>query len=642
MCGICGIAARDAGRIPADDAVMERMTSVIAHRGPDEGGWHLADGVALGMRRLSIIDLASSHQPLSNEDGSIWVVFNGEIYNFKELRRTLEQRGHRFATAGDTETIVHLYEEHGPDFARKLRGMFAIAVWDSRVRRLVLTRDRMGVKPLYVAEGAQGLAFASEVKSLIAGGFVEPRLDPVAAGLFMSYGYVPGPWTLFDGVKKLDPATTLVWDAGRTSETTYWDPWTGGGRDPGASWAEDQERLLDLLRASVTQRMVSDVPVGVMLSGGLDSSLISVLMAESSARPVETFSIGFVEDAGANELSDARRVASAIGAKHHELETSALDHPDLLAESLWHLEEPIADLSNLGFLLLSRLARENVTVALSGQGADELLGGYRKHQVAKLAGAVGALPATKGVLAALGRRMPPGSTIARGLAAASASDPADRLLAMSAILQPHQRGSLLTAEFGGRCSEATVRDAILRHVPDRQLSVLGETLYLDSRLALVDNMLLYFDKMSMAASLEVRVPFMDHDVVEFCAALPDSRRVWRTRRKEILKRASRGLVDDWVIDKKKRGFFHSALSAWLRLHRDRLFTEVLLDARTAARGQFRPEALKELIGDAGEGGKKSDQLLFCALLLEQWQRFYVDADGRGRRLAERVDSNVLA
>jgi asparagine synthase (glutamine-hydrolysing) len=213
---------------------------------------------------------------------------------------------------------------------------------------------------------------------------------------------------------------------------------------------------------------------------------------------------------------------------------------------------------------------------------------------------------------------------------------------MSAILQPHQRGSLLTAEFGGRCSEATVRDAILRHVPDRQLSVLGETLYLDSRLALVDNMLLYFDKMSMAASLEVRVPFMDHDVVEFCAALPDSRRVWRTRRKEILKRASRGLVDDWVIDKKKRGFFHSALSAWLRLHRDRLFTEVLLDARTAARGQFRPEALKELIGDAGEGGKKSDQLLFCALLLEQWQRFYVDADGRGRRLAERVDSNVLA
>ncbi|MEA2421677.1 MAG: hypothetical protein QOF55_776, partial [Thermoleophilaceae bacterium] len=594
-------------------------------------------GVALGMRRLSIIDLAGSSQPVANESRSVWTVFNGEIYNFPELRERLTARGHTLATDGDTETIVHLYEEHGTAFPRELRGMFGIALWDAPRRRLVLTRDRMGVKPLYYSLSDRGLAFASEVKSLVAGGLVEPQLDPLAAELFMAYGYVPGPRTLFAGVRKLMPASTLVWEDGRiVSEEPYWTPWDNPPEGVGRDWEEDQERLLALLRTSVEARMISDVPLGVMLSGGLDSSLITAIMADAQRGPVKSYSIGFTEDAASNELADARMVAERLGTDHHELETSAVDHPELLHEALFHLEEPVADLSCLGFLLLSRLARESVTVALSGQGADELLGGYRKHQVAWGAGMVARLPSPlRAAAAGAGRAAPAGSTLARGLAAATASSASARQLAMSRVLQAGERAELLQAGFMQAGAEAEIAGVVEQHVPPRELSILGETLHLDSRLALVDNMLLYFDKISMAASLEARVPFLDHDVVSFCSALPDSRRVWRLRRKEILKRASRGLVDDSIIDKKKRGFFHAALGSWLRVHGDDLFADVLLDERTRERGQLREDALRGLLAGAGEEGKKASQRLFCALLLEQWQRMWVDPDGAGRRLARR-------
>jgi asparagine synthase (glutamine-hydrolysing) len=637
VCGICGIAGTEVREPPLDAATLRAMTDVIRHRGPDDDGHRIEPGVALGMRRLSIIDLPGSTQPMANEDGSVWTVFNGEVYNFPELREWLRARGHELATRGDTETIVHLYEELGPDFPTRLRGMFAIAVWDSRRRRLVLTRDRMGVKPLYLAAGPRGLAFASEVKSLVAGGLVEPRLDDEAAELFMAYGYVPGPATLFAGVRKLMPATTLVFEDGApVSERAYWDPWQAAPDGVGRDWREDGERLTGLLRASVEARMISDVPLGVMLSGGLDSSLITALMAAAERGPVRTFSIGFAEDAAANELDDARRVASALGTEHHELETSAFDHPELLDEALWHIEEPVADLSTLGFLLLCRLARESVTVALSGQGADELLGGYRKHQVAAASGAVGRLPRpVRGALGTLASAAPAGSTLARGMAAATAGTAAGRQLAMSRVLQPHERPALLAPDFLHPEAEDRIAAAVEQHVPARPQSVLAETLYLDSRLALVDNMLLYFDKMSMAASLEVRVPFLDHDVVSFCAALPDSRRVWLLRRKELLKRASRGLVSDEVLRKRKRGFFHSALGAWLRAHGRDLFEDVLLDERALERGRFRPEAVRALVDSAGREGKKASQRLFCLLLLEKWQRLWVDPDGAGRRTALR-------
>ena len=612
------------------------MVDVIRHRGPDDGGIRLAPGIALGMRRLSIIDVRGSQQPLANEDESVWTVFNGEIFNFAELRADLQARGHRFATEGDTETIVHLYEEHGPDFPKRLNGMFAIAVWDGSRRTLVLTRDRLGVKPLYYAQTPMGVAFASEVKSLIAGGLVQPALDPVAAELFLAYGFVPGPRTLFEGVLKLDPATTLVLRAGSEPEThRYWRPWDDAP-PVGTDWESDQERLLELLRRSIKARMISDVPLGVMLSGGLDSSLITAIMAEETSAPVKTFSIGFEEDKESNELADARLVANRLGTDHHELMTSAVDHPELLDEALWHLEEPIADLSCLGFLLLSRLARESVTVALSGQGADELLGGYRKHQIAALANTARRLPRpAQGMLRTAVRLAPQNSTAARGLAAITADDAADRMLAMSRILQADERESLLTREFRQEGAEAAIRDAVLRRLPPMPVSPLAETLHLDREIALVDNMFLYFDKMSMAASLEVRVPFEDPELVAFCTALPDGRKVWRTRRKEILKRASRGLVDDRIIDKKKRGFFHSALGSWLEVHRESLYDDLLHDERVRRRGQFDLTQVRRLVAGAGQEGKKNDQRVFSMLLLEKWQRFYIDPDGGlARRLAE--------
>ncbi|HKP89653.1 MAG TPA: asparagine synthase (glutamine-hydrolyzing) [Thermoleophilaceae bacterium] len=644
MCGICGLAGTDPRGVPLEPHQLQAMTDAILHRGPDDDGHHLAPGVGLGMRRLSVIDVPGSSQPIANEDGTVWTVFNGEIYNFPELRRELEARGHRLETDGDTEVIVHLYEELGADFVKRLRGMFAIALWDERRRRLVLARDRMGVKPLYLAEGPNGLAFASEVKSLIAGGLVDPALDPIGAELFMAHGYVPGPRTLFAGVRKLMPASVLIWEDGRpVGETSYWDPHENAPDGVGRSWEEDQERLLELLRDATRMRMISDVPLGIMLSGGLDSSLLTALMAEASDRPVETFSIGFAEDADANELGEARRVATRLGTEHHELLTSASDHPELLDEGMWYLEEPIADLSFLGFFLLSELARRNVTVALSGQGADELLGGYRKHQIAWGAGMVARAPSPlRRALAGAGNRLPEGSTAARGLAAATARTPADRLLAMSRVVHPHERPQLFTDAFMQGDAESEIAAAIEQHAGSRRQSILGETLALDSRLALVDWMLLYFDKMSMAASLEVRVPFMDPEVVSFCSALPDSRRVWMTRRKELLKRASEGLVDRDIIRKKKRGFFRGALGTWLTIHRDTVFRDLLFDERTRARGLYRPEAVERLAAASGEQGIKASQRLFCLLMLEKWHRTFVDSDAPARRVARGEDLGLPA
>jgi asparagine synthase (glutamine-hydrolysing) len=651
MCGICGLAGRDPLAPPLEEPVLRAMTDAIVHRGPDEEGLFLGPGVALGMRRLSIIDVAGSHQPVCNETRSVRAVFNGEIYNFRELRAELERRGHRLRTDGDGETIVHLYEELGTRFVERLSGMFAIALWDSVNRRLVLARDRMGVKPLYYAIGPAGLAFASELKALLAGGLVDRELDPVGAELFLAHGFVPGPHTLLRGVKKLMPASVAVWENGTLTTEDYWTPWDEPVAEAGHNWEEDQERLLELIRGATRARMVSDVPLGVMLSGGLDSSLITALMAEASSRPVKTFSIGFAEEADANELADARAVAQRLGTDHHELTTSAIDHPDLLEETLWHLEEPIADVSAIGMLLLSRLARQSVTVALSGQGADELLAGYRKHDVAFAASLLSRLPVPVRPLARVGgRSAPAGSTVARGLTAIGTSDPATRLLAMSRVVQPHERVQLLARPFGVPDAEHEIIQVVRNHLPGiakaaaagRRLSPLGETLYLDTRLALVDNMLLYFDKTSMATSLEVRVPFMDREVVSFCMSLPDSRRIWRLRRKELLRRASRGLVDESIIGKKKRGFFHPALAAWLQVHRDALVHETLLGERAAGRGQYRPEAVRELVRAAGEGGKKPAQRLFSLLLLEKWQQLFLDADGPAAALASRGGSGALA
>ncbi len=627
MCGIGGFASRDPLALPMEPWALEAMCDVVRHRGPDDDGQLIEPGIALGMRRLSILDLETGAQPIANEDETIWTVFNGEIYNFRELRQRLSGR-HRLSTRGDSETIVHLYEDHGPRFVEHLRGMFAIAVWDRSQRRLVLIRDRMGVKPLYVAEIAGGLGFASEIKSLIAGGIVAPSLDHVGTELFLAFGYVPGPRTLFSGVRKLPAGNLLIWQDGKiVSEEQYWSPALEQPARRRRRWREDQQELLTLLRAAVEGQMVSDVPLGVMLSGGLDSSVVTALMAEVSDRPVKTFSIGFANQDYTNELPYARHVAHVLETDHHDLITEADDQPELLDHVLWHMEEPVADLSAFGFLMITRLASESVKVALSGQGADELLGGYRKHQVAYATDFLQRLPApVRDALGMTMRVLPTESTAARGMRALSTDDPADRLLAMSRVLERSQREALLEPMFRVTAAESEIRNAIARHIPQADLSVLTQTLYLDTRLALADQLFLYFDKMSMANSLEVRVPFTDHDLVSFCLSLPDERRIWLLRRKELLRRATRGLPTDGVPTRRKIGFFRSAVGPWLSGHRD-FVREILLDDRSVARRQFQPGALTRLIDGAGRHGIKLDQQLLCALLLELWQRLFVDHDG---------------
>jgi asparagine synthase (glutamine-hydrolysing) len=634
MCGICGIAASDPSRIPIEPHRLRAMTDALRHRGPDDRGELCEPGIALGMRRLSIIDVEHGQQPSANEDGTLVAIQNGEIYNFETSLAELGAR-HAFRSRCDTEVIVHLYEELGADFPQRLRGMYAIALWDRTRRRLVLARDRLGIKPLYVAELPEGLAFASEVKALVAGGLIEPALDPVGAELFMAYGYVPGPHTLFAGVRKLMPASALVYENGAiTREHSYWNAWDHvPPRRSHASWHEDTEELLAILRQSVREHMVSDVPLGLMLSGGVDSSLIGALMAEASPEPIKTFSVGFAGRPESNELADARRVATRLGSDHHELEVELRDDPSALEDMLWHIEEPIGDLSSLGFQLISQIARREVTVALSGQGADELFGGYRKHQIAHGADLVARVPGAVAVAGALSGHAPPGSTLARGFAALAANSPSERQLAMSRVTQTDQRQTLLTDGFRSAAGEQAVSAAISQHRLPDNLSILEQTLELDRQLALVDQLFLYFDKMSMSASLEVRVPFVDDRLVSFSLALPDSRRVWRLRRKEVLRRAARGLIDEQVLAKKKTGFFNAALEGWLRTHREGFVRDVLMDPRTVGRGQLEPGALAGLIADAGESGRKNAQVLFAALMLELWQRLWVDGNVTDRLAA---------
>jgi asparagine synthase (glutamine-hydrolysing) len=627
MCGICGVAGHDARAIPLGADRLLAMTTAMVHRGPDEDGHLRLPGVALGMRRLSIIDLARSHQPVSNEDGTVHTVFNGEIFNFQELRSQLEHKGHRFSTAGDTETIVHLYEEHGDAFVKRLRGMFAIALWDSSKRTLLLARDRLGVKPLYYALTPSGLAFASEIKCLLAGGLVDAQLDLDAARLYLTLGYVPAPKTLFAGVLKLPPATVLEWRDGRErGHHPYWTPLDPPPSRSG-SWEEDQEHLLELLRDAVRARMISDVPLGVMLSGGLDSSLIAALMAEVSPHPIETFSVGFVEDANANELAWARRTAGRLGANHHELLSSASRHEELLDDALWHLEEPIADLSFLGFHVLSRLAREHVTVALCGQAADELLGGYPKHLAAHAADvAAGVPPSVRGSLAKLSFRISSRAKITRLLRTLAAEDDLERLLAMSSMLPLGAGANLGGPNLNRADPRALLAETFAgRSQPQTPPSRLFRTLLLDLRLALPDLMFLYFDKMSMANSLEVRVPFADHELVNFCMALPPDRLIRGRRGKEILRRVSQGLVDEAVIERPKRGFFRAGASSWLSARRS-LVSETLLDGRCRRRGLLNMDLMRRWLDEPLKEGRRGEPLL-TAFLLERWHRLFVDADG---------------
>jgi asparagine synthase (glutamine-hydrolysing) len=622
MCGICGVVQVDGPPRPVlSESGLGVMTDVMTHRGPDDRGLYLDGGIALGVRRLSIVDVEGGHQPLANESGEVWAIQNGELYNHEELRRRLEREGHSFRSRCDTEVLPHLYERFGPMFPAQLRGMFGLAIWDAQRRRAVLARDRLGIKPLYYAQRGDVLVFASELKSLLASGLIEGELDYEAIDAYLTFGFVPGPMTPLARVSKLMPGQILVVEDGRVRTERFWSypiPQVAERRSEG----EYRELLLDKLSESVRLRLMSDVPLGAMLSGGIDSSLIVALMATHMSEPVKTFSVGFVEAGAENELADARQVAEFFSTDHHELELSFTKDTVDLEELVWHLDEPLADLSALGFLALSELASRHVTVALSGQGADELFGGYAKHRAAALVGSWRRLPTP---ITALGDRLAPyaPSRFQRPAQTLAAPDAVERLLAMSGKVDAEQRALLVRgplAELEGDAARRAVQ-ARLDGVADDPLTA---TLYIDGQLALVDDMLHYFDRASMAHSLEVRVPFLDHEFVELCALMPGDLKVRRLTTKYILKQTARGLIPDRTINKKKVGFFRGSVGGWFQAQADRSIREYLLrpDARYAE--ILDPGAVRGLIErQAAEVETPERHLLLAILMLEIWLSSYL-------------------
>jgi asparagine synthase (glutamine-hydrolysing) len=614
MCGICGVVQIGGPPRPVvSRETIDRMTDAMTHRGPNDRGVVQRDGMAFGARRLSIVDVEAGHQPFTDESGEIVGMQNGELYNHEQIRRDLTAAGHVLHTRCDTEILPHLYERDGDKVPERLVGKFAIAVWDGRRRRCVVARDRLGVKPLYWTRVGDLVLFASELKSLLASGMVATGLDYEAVDAYLAFGFFSGPRTPLAGVHKLMPGHRLVVDEHGPRTEAYWSYPRPQARE-GLSDAEWQELLLGEMESAVVSRLMSDVPLGAMLSGGLDSSVIVALMARNMREPVKTFSVGFVEDGDGNELGDAKLVSEALGTDHHALELSIHD-PSLDLDTLVHqMDEPLADLSSLGFTALSQLAAQHVTVALSGQGADELLGGYNKHRAAA---ALRPLPRpARAALRGIAPHAP--ARIGRIANTAAADGPVDRLLAMSAMVDPELRRRLVRGPLAELDGHAARRVIALR-AGDVTDDPLPATLYIDAQLALVDDMLHYFDRASMAHSLEVRVPFLDHRLVELCATIPGGLKVRRGTTKHVFKEAARGLIPDRIIDKPKLGFFAGSIDRWFTAQAETAIPRYLL-APEPRYAEFLDRATVEQLvrGHTGGSDTRHGRLLLALLLLEAW------------------------
>ncbi len=627
MCGICGLIHFD-GK-PATYEMLRTMNERLRHRGPDGDGYFIDGAVGLAMRRLRIIDIAGSDQPLYNEDKSVALVFNGEIYNFRELRRELSARGRRFRSAGDGEPIAHLYEAYGDDCWQRLRGMYAIALWDKRRKRLLLARDRMGQKPLYYYQDRDVFVFASEIKALLAHPAVprESRFatDPHALSDYLSFGYIPAPETAFQGIKMLPPAACLrVNAAGERREQRYWALPPLAPPEAQARSADHVEPLREKLEEAVKLRLMSDVPLGAFLSGGLDSSLIVALMRRHSSAAVKTFSIGFAGDDSFDESPFAAQVAKLLGADHHSfcVQPEALN---LLAELVWYHDQPFADSSAIPSYLVSKLTREQVTVALTGDGGDELFAGYERFYAAALFQRLSILPKPlwRGLFALLARS-PEGTAYgdrvkrARRFAQAASLSVTDGFFDLVRVFSPDLI-SELRALAGADSADFS------RYLAGADDPVTG-LLNANMRSYLPDDLLIKADRCSMAASLEARAPFLDHELVEHAAAIPFNLKLKLKLKggitKFMLKEAARGILPDAIIDRPKHGF-GIPLGAWLR--RDMTpVRDILLSRRARERGLWRSAVIERLIKEHQSGRRDHNRQLWALLTLEEWHRQFVD------------------
>lgn len=630
MCGICGLVYADPARV-VEESLIRSMCATIVHRGPDDEGVYVSGPVGLGARRLSIIDLEGGHQPLSNEDGSLWIAYNGEVYNFPELRTELIGRGHRFRTRTDTETILHAYEEWGDAFPEQLRGMFAAAVWDGRRNRLLLVRDRMGIKPLYytlLKDGA--LVFGSELKSILTAPGIERRPEPRALDLFLTLEYIPAPLSIFQGIHKLPAGHILIFEKGACRIEQYWglNPESVNPARPAAP-EQLADELYDLLREAVRMRLLSDVPLGAFLSGGIDSSCIVGLMRELGATPLKTFSIGF-EDATYNELDHARRIARRFDTEHEEftLQPRALD---LTEKLISHLDEPFGDFSIFPTYMVSEMARRRVTVILSGDGGDELFAGYEHYQAQKLAGCPLVAPLGR-MVSPLIRSLPP-SPGKKGLWNKTQRffqgfdhDAALRHFRWMMFLSLPQKSRLYGDELirGLSGLESLHRRPPFAEIFDRMDAFDGVTgeLYLDLKSYLVDNILVKVDRMSMAASLETRVPLLDHKVVEFAFQLPGRLKLKGWTTKWIFKQAMRRLLPSETIQRKKEGF-SIPIKHWLRQDLRDLLCDTLTESRIRGEGLFQWPAVDAMIQSHLKGTANFSHQLWGLLVYHIWQNHYL-------------------
>jgi asparagine synthase (glutamine-hydrolysing) len=625
MCGIVGIVSlglRDA----IDGERLLRMRDALAHRGPDgAGAW--ADGpVALGHRRLAIVDVAGGHQPMSNEDGSVWLTFNGEIYNHADLRPGLEARGHVYRTRSDTETILHLYEELGERVVERLHGMFALAIWDRRRRRLLLARDRLGIKPLYYAISDGELLFASEIKAIVEGG-VRPELNRAVVPELLATRYVSGEETLFQGIRKLPPGHTLCWsqDEGFVRRQ-YWEipaPRETAGLTYPAAVRELRERL----EAAVGRHLMSDVPLGLFLSGGLDSSALAGLTSRLIKEPLRTFSVGFAEEE-ANELPYARAVARHIGAVHHEVLVSPGEYFDALPQLVWQEDEPIAFTSSVPLYFVSKLARDHVKVVLTGEGSDELFLGYNRYRVTYWNQRIGAAywaVAPRSLRRRIQRLIPRLPARARRYLARTflGLEPGPRSLFLEnfALFPDRLRQGLLHQEAG-----AAGRDPFAAALHS-YLEAPGDALDRMSRSDLqtyLHELLMKQDQMSMAASIESRVPFLDHPLLEFTAGLPDRLKIRGLSTKHILRESMRPVLPQAILNRPKMGF-PVPFGDWLRGEYGWLLDEYVLSRRSATRGYFDPAYIRSLVREHMAGADHGERL-WSLLNFEIWQRVVLEAE----------------
>ncbi len=624
MCGIAGWIAPM--RSAPDDSALRPMLDALAHRGPDGAGTcafyapRAGCRVALGHRRLAIIDPAGSRQPMRDAAAGLALSFNGEIYNFRELRRELEERGHRFERDSDTEVLLRAYQQWGASCVKRLRGQFAFAVWDANKERLFLARDRFGEKPLYLREVAGGLYFASEIKALLRTPLPRPEVDLAAVWDYLAYRYVPGPRTLFTGLRKLPPATTLTWQNGRMHEARYWEPPDKHRLTPPDPLDEHEAvgQFLDRLEEAVRLQMVSDVPFGAFLSGGLDSSVIVALMSRFNSR-VKTFSVGFAGD-GSSELPYAARVAREFGAEHHELVVSHRDLMQHLPALVAHRDAPVSEPSDIPVFLLAKEASRSVKMVLTGEGSDETLGGYPKHAAECLRWMLCTIPGPvrRGLLEPLVHALPSRyRTWKIAMASLNLEDWKERYVRWFGALDFAERSrlSLLRVHALPPREDQPPFDA------DRDAGPLRRSLYFDQTSWLPDNLLERGDRMTMAASIEARVPFLDHRLVEFVSSLPDGLRVDELRRKRVLREAAKGLLPTPILRRPKIGF-RVPVNEWFSSEMRDYLLDHLRGPSSLTRSYYDRRLLDRMLDEHLRGRQTHDKLLWTLLTLEVWHREY--------------------